>query len=205
MFSALWWATGCGATSAEKLCERMAQCAEEESIGFDQAECSSDLNAAVQAETFTIDLVTQCRRCQEDNACGADVSVDCEADCGSIWDYVAASMPSSLTAAGGAMNVEKADVGDLCDHLSDCAEEEELEFDESECSSDLSKALEIGTFTAERVSECQACQEVNACGVDVAMDCSTECSALWVFIAGSMPSAANNLGGAHAGEGGAGN
>lgn len=93
--------------------------------------------------------------------------------------YVSLTFMISLLAVGGC----GARVGGLCEEAADCGIIEAD--DESECRSDLRRALADGDLKKHHVDNCLGCMRDNECGIDIAVDCANVCSEVAPYVFGS--------------------
>ncbi len=80
--------TACG-SSTSSLCSRAVEC---DTIGGDdEAECTSDLDRALDKGDLDEEDVSACLDCAEVNSCGADILVDCASACAAAAPYIVGS------------------------------------------------------------------------------------------------------------------
>lgn len=73
--------------------------------------------------------------------------------------------------------------GALCSRAAEC---EYISKDaQSECESDIQNAVEQGNLSATDVDQCLGCANENQCGLDIVIDCVSECDAVAPYVFGS--------------------
>lgn len=73
--------------------------------------------------------------------------------------------------------------GALCSRAAEC---EYISQDaRSECESDIQKAVDSDTLSEAEVDQCLTCANANQCGLDIVIDCVSDCQAVAPYVFGS--------------------
>lgn len=71
----------------------------------------------------------------------------------------------------------------LCERAAECSYIGDSDIDE--CTGDLQRSIDDSDIEKKQVRECLRCSYDNDCGIDIALDCATECEGITGIIVGA--------------------